>query len=198
MLEKVLSQIKAGAACGASHVRLFAGFTPLEQMTEVSWGRMLQAFARCDALCQELGLLIAIETHGAIKFDSTGAAIHSHTASTQREALSKLMAGLPERIGFNYDPGNLKPLADDDALLRLDLIDERINYCHLKDWRKSGEGWVACAIGDDDLDYKPILERMSFDGIYLIEYEPLEDPKEGIQRSLDYLQKIVPQVDLGG
>lgn len=198
MLEKVLAQIKAAAACGATHVRLFAGFTPLDQMTDVSWGRMLEAFARCDALCEELGMLIAIETHGAIEFDSTGAAIHSHTASTHREALGKLMAGLPDRVGFNYDPGNLKPLADGDALLRLDLIDDRINYCHLKDWRKSGAGWVACAIGDDDLDYKPIFERMSFDGVYLIEYEPLEDPKEGIQRSLDYLHQIVAQVDLGG
>ena len=198
MLEKVLAQIKVAAACGATHVRLFAGFTPLDQMTEVSWGRMLEAFARCDALCEELGMLIAIETHGAIEFDSTGAAIHSHTASTQREALGKLMAGLPDRVGFNYDPGNLKPLADGDALLRLDLIDDRINYCHLKDWRKSGAGWVACAIGDDDLDYQPIFEKMSFDGVYLIEYEPLEDPKEGIQRSLDYLHQIVTQVDLAG
>ena len=67
-----------------------------------------------------------------------------------------------------------------------------------KDSRKSGDGWVACAIGDDDLDYKPIFERMSFDGVYLIEYEPLEDPTEGIQRSLDYLHKTVEQVELGG
>ena len=39
---------------------------------------------------------------------------------------------------------------------------------------------------------------MSFDGVYLIEYEPLEDPTEGIQRSLDYLHKTVEQVELGG
>ena len=46
--------------------------------------------------------------------------------------------------------------------------------------------------------YQPIFEKMSFDGVYLIEYEPLEDPKEGIQRSLDYLHQIVTQVDLEG
>ena len=198
MVEKVLAQIKAAAHCGATHVRLFAGFTPVDQMSDESWGRMLEAFARCDARCDELGMQIAIETHGAVDFDTTGVAIHSHTASTHPAALAKLLAGLPDRVGFNYDPGNLKPLAEGDPLLRLDLLDSRINYCHLKDWRKSGAGWVACAIGDDDLDYGPIFERMSFSGVYLIEYEPLEDPREGIQRSLDYLRKTVDQVELEG
>ncbi len=197
MVDKVLSQIRAAAACGATHVRLFAGFTPVDQMTDESWGRMFEAFSRCDALCEQHGMQIAIETHGAIELDETGAAIHSHTASTHPDSLRKLLAALPERIGFNYDPGNLKPLAEGDPLLRLDLLDKRINYCHLKDWRKSGKGWVACAIGDDDLDYGPLFKKMSFDGVYLIEYEPLEDPREGIQRSLDYLSSTVDQVDFG-
>ena len=33
---------------------------------------------------------------------------------------------------------------------------------------------------------------MKFDGVYLIEYEPLEDPEDGIQRSLDYLSRVAP------
>ena len=37
---------------------------------------------------------------------------------------------------------------------------------------------------------------MSFDGVYLIEYEPLEDPLEGIERSLDYLHRTVDVVQL--
>ena len=56
---------------------------------------------------------------------------------------------------------------------------------------------MACALGDADLDYGPLFERMSFAGVYLIEYEPLEDPREGIQRSLDYLSSTVDQVDFG-
>ena len=31
---------------------------------------------------------------------------------------------------------------------------------------------------------------MSFDGVLLIEYEPLEDTLDGIRRSLDYLRSI--------
>ena len=55
-------------------------------------------------------------------------------------------------------------------------------------------GWIACAIGDDDLDYEPLLRDTKFDGVFLIEYEPLEDPLEGIRRSLDYLHRIVENV----
>ena len=53
-----------------------------------------------------------------------------------------------------------------------------------------GKGWVAGAIGDDNLDYQPIFEHLNFAGVCQIEYEPLEDTEEGIQRSLDYLQEI--------
>ena len=49
-------------------------------------------------------------------------------------------------------------------------------------------GWPA--IGDDELDYAPLFERMSFSGVYLIEYEPLHDCEDGIRRSLDYLERI--------
>ena len=60
----------------------------------------------------------------------------------------------------------------------------------MKDWSKKGDGWVAVAIGDDDLDYTPLFENMSYDGVCLIEYEPLHDTKDGIRRSLNYLNKI--------
>ncbi len=197
MVDATLAGIRAGKECGATHIRLFAGFTPVDQMDEVIWQRMIDAFAQSDDLCGEFGMQIAIETHGAIQFDEQGNALHSHTASTHPDGIRRLLNELPTRIGFNYDPGNLKPLAEGDPKLRLDLIDPRINYCHLKDWRRSGDGWLACAIGDDDLDYGPIFTEMSFDGVYLIEYEPLEDPLDGIRRSLDYLRRTVDVVDLG-
>ncbi|MEK6247693.1 MAG: sugar phosphate isomerase/epimerase, partial [Planctomycetales bacterium] len=135
MVQQTLAGIRAAKPCGATHIRLFAGFTPVDQMSDEIWARMINAFVRSDELCGELGMTISIETHGAIALDEAGNAIHSHTASTHPDYLRRLLEELPPRVGFNYDPGNLKPLAKGDSSVRLDLIISRINYCHMKDWR---------------------------------------------------------------
>jgi sugar phosphate isomerase/epimerase len=189
MLTETLRQIRLAQRCGATQVRLFAGFTPVADVTEEIWQRLRAAFRAADALCQELGLTIAIETHGRITIRD-GVAHHQHTVSTDRSALERLLRELPPRVGFNWDPGNLKPVSPEDRTCALDLLNDRINYCHLKDWRRVGEGWIACAIGDDDLDYAPLLEGVKYEGVFLIEYEPTEDLVAGTERSLKYLRKL--------
>jgi sugar phosphate isomerase/epimerase len=189
MLSATLRQIEAAQKCGARQVRLFAGFTPAAEVTAAMWDRMLAAFDRADALCADLGLTIAIETHGRITVRD-GAAVHEHTVTTNPDCLRRLLRELPPRVGFNWDPGNLKAVNPADRTCALSLLNGRINYCHLKDWRRVGPGWIACAIGDDDLDYAPLLRDVRFDGVFLIEYEPTHDPEDGIRRSLGYLRKL--------
>ena len=190
MVKKVKLQIQSASACGATHVRLFAGFTPAIDMTDAIWGRMIDAFIQCDELCEKLDLLISIETHGGIEFNGDNSITHINSVTTDAEFLDRMLRDLPPRVGFNYDPGNIKAVNPSEKMCFLDLLNDRINYCHLKDWSRCGEGWVARAIGDDNLDYLPIFEHLNFAGVCQIEYEPLEDTEEGIQRSLDYLQEI--------
>lgn len=194
LVAATLRQIQAAAACGASQVRLFAGFTPAVAMTPEIWDRMLAAFRDADTLCEQLGLTIAVETHGRITMRD-GAAIHEHTVSTDSSSLARLLRELPPRVGFNWDPGNLKAVAPDDRLCSLPLLDGRITYCHLKDWRRTGAGWTACAVGDDDLDYGSLLRQARYDGVYLIEYEPTHDPVNGLRRSLDALRRLGFELD---
>ncbi len=189
VLRETLAQMELATRLGATHVRLFAGFTPAKQMTEDRWQRMIEAFAQCA----QRGLQIAIETHGQI-VQHDGAAHHIHTVSTDRTSVARLVRELPANVGFNFDPGNLKAVAPDDRSFLLDLINDRINYCHLKDWRRKGTGWEAVAIGDDDLDYAALLPRLRYEGVYLIEYEPTRDVEAGIRRSLDYLRRIGAQL----
>jgi sugar phosphate isomerase/epimerase len=190
MVTKVLAQMQVAKECGATHVRLFAGFTHVDSVDEAHWERLIAAFATCDTRAQELGLTIAIETHGGIRFLADGSAEHYHSVSTEPQALQRLLKELPSEVGFNYDPGNLKAVYPEDRSYALSQLNDRINYCHLKDWRVQGNGWVAVAIGDDDLDYGPVLSNMTFDGVFLIEYEPLHDCEDGIRRSLDYLSTL--------
>jgi sugar phosphate isomerase/epimerase len=194
-LRKVLSQIKVASQLGAKIIRLFAGFTPVEEMTEPLWKQLTSALSQCIALAESHQMAIAIETHGAIVSQPDGSVIHRHTVTTDRAALARLITELPT-LKFNFDPGNLKAANPADRIYASDILAGRINYCHMKDWKRQGTGWVACAPGDDDLDYQPLLPIAGFEGAYLIEYEPLEDTVDGFQRSLSYLRRILPGATL--
>lgn len=189
MLEHVLEAIKTASKFEVSHIRIFAGFSPAEEITETIYQQVIAAFEECATLCSKHNIQISIETHGSIEHKN-GVAFHQNTISTDPKFLERLMKDLPAGVGFNYDPGNIKVVRPSDKTYCLDIINDRINYCHLKDWKRKDRGWEAAAIGDDDLDYATHLPKINFDGIYQIEYEPLEDLTDGIARSLHYLEKI--------
>lgn len=188
-LKNCLEQMEMASKLGCTHIRLFAGFTPYTEITEAIWERMFSAFEKAEALASSLDMLISIETHGKIDVvDNT--AVHIHTVTTHRDGIKRLLTALPEKVGFNYDPGNIKAANPDDKRYAIDLLNSRINYCHLKDWTYKGPGFIAGAPGDDDLDYASLLPQMGFNGVYLIEYEPTEDLIDGINRSLKYLRSL--------
>ena len=189
-VHKAIAQSRAAAECGAKQVRFFAGFTPYAEMTDAIWKRLLEALVTCDRELERLGLAMAIETHGAIRWNTDGSAAHIHTVTTHRSGLTRLLAELPARIGFNYDPGNIRAAEPADLRCAVDLLAGRITYCHLKDWVRTGDGWTAAAVGDpaDGIDWADLLPRTGYTDTYLIEYEPLADTKAGIDRSLAHLR----------
>jgi sugar phosphate isomerase/epimerase len=187
MLESVLRRLSLAPRIDATLVRLFAGFTPLSEMNEALWAQMLDAFQRCDEVCQELGLVIGIETHGAY-VAKDDVAYHINTITTDHDSCARLVQELPERVGILYDPANIKAAVPDDKRYCLDVLNEHINSVHLKDWATKRDGWVSAALGDADLDYGPLLAEMQYDGVYLIEYEVPADLEDGLRRSLAHLE----------
>jgi sugar phosphate isomerase/epimerase len=196
-LRTALAQLPPAADCGAKVVRLFAGFTPADLMTDAIWKRLLDALHASAAAAGRLGMTVAIETHGAISALEDGSLAHRHTVTTRRDWLERLARQMPPEVGFNYDPGNIKAADPADRRYAADLVAGRVTYCHLKDWKRKGDGWVACAPGDDSIDYGRLLPVPGFGGVYLIEYEPLEDTVDGLRRSLAYLRRVIPGVTLG-
>ena len=189
MLDRTLMRLAYAARCGATHVRLFAGHTPWERMDEAIWARMLGAFARCQRLAGDIGLTLCIETHGAIRY-ADGMAYHTHTVTSHPDGLRRLMRELPPEVCFNWDPANCKAADPADRDCKLELIQDRIGYVHLHDWKVgSGGGWYSAAAGDDDLDYATLLSRLRFRGVMLVEYEQLSDFHDGLRRSLVHLLK---------
>ena len=188
MVEHALATIQIAKQLNVKYLRLFAGFAKAEDINTKIYQQVIEAFAICAEKCQLYDIQISIETHGQIEWRD-GIAFHHNTISTDPIFLEKMMKDLPVNVGFNYDPGNIKAVRPDDKGYCLDILNDRINYCHLKDWKRKDGGWVAAAIGEDDIDYQTLIPRMKFDGTFLIEYEPLDDLTEGIQRSVDYLSE---------
>jgi len=195
MLEHVLAVIDIARLFRVSHLRLFAGFTPAKEVTARRYEQVVDAFKVVNERCVEYGIAISVETHGKITWKGD-VAHHENTISTDPHYLERLVRDLPPNIGFNYDPGNIKAVWPEESDCLVSIINERINYCHLKDWIARDGGWVAGAIGDGTLDYSSLLPKISFDGIYLIEYEPLDDVEEGIRRSLTYLEQLGYRINL--
>lgn len=187
---KAIRQSRAAAECGARRIRFFAGFTPWAAMDDARYRRMVDALVACDRELERLGLTMAIETHGAIDQAPDGSAIHTPTATTHPAGLARLLRDLPARIGFNFDPGNIRAAHPGDRSCAVDLLRGRITYCHLKDWVRDGEGWRAVAVGDvpDGIDWGDLLPRTGHAGTFFLEYEPLHDTIDGIRRSLAALE----------
>lgn len=195
MVAHVLAVIDIARLFGVSHLRLFAGFTPAKEVTARLYEQVIDAFQIVNERCMEHGIAISIETHGKITWKG-GVALHENTISTDPHYLERLVRDLPANIGFNYDPGNIKAVWPGEPDCWVSIINERINYCHLKDWVACDGGWVAGAIGDGTLDYGTLLPKIAFDGTYLIEYEPLSDLEDGIRRSLTHLEQLGYRINL--
>ena len=193
MVARTLDQFNIAAMCRATHLRLHAGFTPAAEVTDEIWKRMIDAFHRCQEEASRRGLTLAVETIsiGVPNDDGTSSPVAAVTSD--RECLTRLVEELPPGVGFNFDPGNIKPVHPDDPLCCLDILNGHINYCHLKDWARLGEGWVPVALGEGGLDFGPIFETLDYEGICLIEYEAPFDTVSGIQRSLHYLADLQEQ-----
>ena len=153
---------------------------------------MLDALRTANEICRSLGMQISIETHGALTPFGMGVK-HTPTVSTDKSALKRMLKSLPDSVGINFDPGNLKPVHRESLESYAELLENKINYCHLKDWILNDDGsWTAAGVGD----WRNLLKKIHYDGIYLIAYEPTHDVEAGIRRSLDYLRRIVPEIEL--
>ena len=179
---------------GAKIARIFAGWMPASEVNEEIWQRMLNGLERCASIAGKLDLELAIETHGKLIVKDE-VFYHVHTVSTERTALKRLLIEMPDSIGICYDPGNMRAVNPEDKTYGLDILNDRIIYCHLKDWITKKDGWYQAAPGDSDLDYSDLLSKMKYDGVYTIEYEPTEDVEDGFKRGLGYLKSICKDVN---
>lgn len=191
-VERVKREIELAKKLGATHVRLFSGFAPVKEVKGNRWNNMIKALREVASKCSELGMEIAIETHG--RNEDEGKGFHSyHTTASDKDAIVKLLEETPTTVGINFDPGNLEPLGPLSPIdyLEVDIIRKRINYFHLKDSAQYADGsWTRVALGEGNIDFKALLRKADFDGVYLIEYPKTDDSIGGVCRGLNHLKSI--------
>ncbi len=189
-VEKIKKVIDLCEKLGIRYLRIFAGFSHFEEIVGERWSRMINCLNKIAEYSSKTNVVPVIETHGGVDGYDDGV-VHFRSTSAETDCVKKMLSELSERIEFVYDPANLYAVGYDPAEF-YNIIKSRTAYAHFKDFAPLSSGHIhPAACGESDMDWKSIFKAMSgFDGTVFIEYENVEDVREGIERSINYLNKI--------
>lgn len=191
--EKVKQVVVICAKLGVKFLRIFAGFSPVEEVTGERWQIMIDCLNKCAEYAKERGVTLTVETHGGVNGFAGGEVEHFNSVTTTAETLEKMLKVLDGNIMFNYDPANLYAVGikRPDEIYR--ILKGRVAYVHLKDFKTMPGGHLKpAACGGSDMCWKEILGGLSdFKGPMLFEYEIPEDLEDGLNRSYAYIKKEI-------
>jgi len=190
-VEKIKKVIDMCAELGVKYLRIFAGFSPVEEVVGKRWDVMIEALTEVGNYSKEKGVTLAVETHGGVNGFDDGVE-HFYSTSTKPEVLKKMMEQIPKNVYFNYDPANLYAVGIKNPEILYEEIKDKVCCVHLKDFVKLPSGHLLpSACGESDMDWNAILKSLAdFDGPALFEYENTEDIKEGSVRCYKYISDI--------
>lgn len=186
-LEKVKTVTTLAAKLGVRYLRIFAGFSPAEEVTGKRWDRMVSCLNEAVLHADALGVTLAVETHGGVK-PVPGGIAHFHSTSTRPELLSRWLGEVSPHVRLLFDPANLGAVGmDEKAILALyQDLKPQISTFHLKDFKRvSATAIQPCACGEGQLDWGKLMpEFRAFEGAGFMEYEMTADIEAGLKRTL--------------
>lgn len=188
-LDKVKRVIDICQYLKIKYLRIFAGFTPMEEQTEENYRYMAAALREVCVYAEEKNVIPAMETHGSVVAWEEGVQ-HKNTVTTDINALGRLLEALPDNLTLCFDPANLYAVGmekPEELFLR---FRERIGYVHLKDFVKAKNGlWKPSWCGAGTMDWTSLLTAMAdYHGAALFEYENTEDVEAGLQKCMQYVK----------
>lgn len=172
------------------YLRIFAGFTALDDVTEEVFGGMIKSLKAVCTYAEEKGVVPVIETHGGVNGLPDGVE-HFHSTTTAMASLTHIMDSLPGNAKICFDPANLYAVGHEKPERFYEVFKERIGYAHFKDFKKLLGGHLKPSYcGDSDMKWDAILEAMKeFEGVALFEYENVEDVEAGLKKSYEYMME---------
>lgn len=172
---------------GVTNLRIFAGFTALEDVSAEAFDTMIEAMGEVCRYAKTQGIVPVIETHGGVNGFEDGVE-HFASTTTDLETLKKILSALPDNARVCFDPANLYAV-EKNPVQFYEEIKDKVAYAHFKDFAKLPSGHIKPSFcGDSDMDWAAILDAMKdFNGVAVFEYENTEDIKEGLIKSYDYI-----------
>ena len=188
-MENVKKAIDIAERLDIENLRIFAGFSPVAEVTGARWDFMIEMLNEVLKYGQEHNVLPAIETHGGVEEYLDGI---RHFDSTSTLKLNELFDELKYPAGIVFDPANLGAvgMSEGEIITLYQKFISQITYFHLKDFALTQGGALKpCACGEGKLDWSIIwgaVKNSPCPGV--IEYELTEDIEQGIERTLNYLK----------
>lgn len=175
---------------GIKYLRIFAGFTALEKVSEKGFDVMLNSLNEVCEYAENKGVVPVIETHGGVDGYDDGVE-HFASTTTDLETLKKIIDNVPDNARICFDPANLYAVGIKNPEIFYSEIKDKVAYAHFKDFAPVKSGHIKPSYcGDSDMDWDAILDAMQdFEGFALFEYENTEDIKEGLVKSYNYIKE---------
>lgn len=191
-IKKVKRVIDICKTLEIENLRIFAGFTALGDVSEAAFDTMIKSLNEVCNYAKETGVTPVIETHGGVNGFEDGVE-HFMSTTTDLETMEKIILSLPDNARVCFDPANLYAVGVKQPERFYAKIKDKVAYAHLKDFAPLPSGHIKPSYcGASDMDWKAILDAMSdFEGIALFEYENVEDIKEGLVKSYDYIKSVM-------
>ncbi len=191
-VEKVKGAVDVCEKLGIKYLRIFAGFSPVEEVTGQRWDNMMSCIRESDDYAQNHGVFLAIETHGGVKAFEDGVE-HFMSTSVKPDVLFKMLEELPKTVKLNFDPANLWAVGIKRPEEIYKVCKDRVVMVHLKDFVKLSTGHIRpAACGDGEMNWKAVLRALAdYKGAALFEYENTEDVEEGSAKCFKYITEMM-------
>lgn len=174
---------------GIKILRIFAGFSPVEEVVEERWECMIRCLTEIADYSKNV--VLAIETHGGVNGYEDGV-LHFHSTSSKPEALERMLAQLPVSVKVNFDPANLWAVGIQSPQSLYAAIKDRVAIVHLKDFVTLPSGHMKpAACGESDMNWCEIMATLNPDIPMLFEYENVEDVGDGLMRCHQFINEII-------
>ena len=194
-LENMKSIASAAMDLGAKRLVARAPAVDFESMTDPMWERFFQGMRELSDFVESGKARLQIPTAGTqIPVPGEpGIWNYEPTFMVHPDGLEKTIHALEDCLWLEYSPGELKPFWPKEKMFWSQLIHPWVDGCRMSDrkWvNLDHRHWRTVALGDDFLEYGPILRSLKFSGMCWIAPCSYPDPEEAIFRSIEYSKNL--------